>query len=221
MQKAVFKGLMLALLIGLAPSVRADDDEPAGASWFPQLTGTIVSVRADVLQVRPRFSSQLTRVLINADTKLQTMQFLPIKDLTEGMRIMAMGDKIAGKPLIANMIMAPTANDGFFGGETKGIQAGGYGNSVMWGGKIKTLQPLTVTDDAGADLPVLTAPNTPVMKTVQGPANNLRVSQAIRSGSDSVSYRPREPKTSLLELPSTGLRTIWWIDRQQHFPVPI
>jgi hypothetical protein len=158
-----------ALCAGEAP---AQSDEA-------RVEGVIVSVRADVLQVRPRYSTQLTRVLVDDKTAIRKGEMVSLEKLEVGTLLFGFGEFDEKGGLTPRFFQVVEERTGFFGMKLRGPRGTGYGRSAMFGGKVKSLKPLTLTDDDGQDTTLTLGPFVPIMRQAKASRESLLVGQAI------------------------------------------
>lgn len=157
------------LVFGVA---RAQDAEA-------QLYGKIVSIRADIVQMRPRFATALKRIVLDKSTVITKRETINPSQLKTGMFLFGQGDYTKEKGLVASFLMLPEARTGFLARKTHGVTGSGYGNSVFFGGTIKTVTPLVITDDEGKDLAVPVGELLTVMQMTIAPREALKVGDTI------------------------------------------
>jgi hypothetical protein len=146
--------------------------------------GQIVSVRGDILQIRPRFSSQLKRIVIDQKTAISSPQMTSVDKLPKGIFVSGIGDYTPDGGILLHFLMASDERTGFFSSNTHGIRAIGYGKSAFFGGKLKSAKPLVVTDDDGKDITPTLQGFVPVMRTVRDDPKSLQVGKVISASGE-------------------------------------
>lgn len=169
-------------------------------------TGKVVSVRADIIQIRPQFSTALTRIVVDDKTVIHIPRPLKLEDLKPGMRLIGFGDYLDDGGIKPNFLMVIEDPTGFFAQKMRGVKANGYGRSAQFGGVIKTVNPLVVTDDDGKDITPTVAASVPVMQFAKAKQDALLVGQSLDASGDrtadgllhakSVDISPSEGSTS-------------------------
>src|ERR1700734_2268287 len=80
-------------LCALAVAVISTTASQVGAQGFHNdLQGKIVEVRGDILQVRPQYSTKLTRIVVDAKTDITSPQMTALNNLSPGTTVICMGD---------------------------------------------------------------------------------------------------------------------------------
>ena len=147
-------------------------------------TGKIVSVRADIIQIRPQFSTALTRIVVDNKTVIHTPRPLKLEDLKPGMRLVGFGDYLDDGGIKPSFLMVVEDPTGFFAQKMRGVKANGYGRSAQFGGVVKTANPLVVTDDDGKDITPTMAASVPVMQFARAKQDALLVGQSLDATGD-------------------------------------
>jgi hypothetical protein len=122
------------------------DDTPA------QLDGTIVSVRSNILAIRPNLRHILTRAEFNAQTEITSFEVTTIGALKPGLRVMVGGEYTPASGMQGRFIEVAEAPMGDLKRKFSGIQK--EDDHSVIGGRLKSVVPFIVTDDAGTDFAV-------------------------------------------------------------------
>jgi hypothetical protein len=160
------------LLLLLPAAVWAQGDEA-------RVEGVIVSVRADVLQVRPRYSTQLTRVLLDDKTEIRKGEMVGLDKIEAGTLLFGFGEVDEKGGLTPRFLQVVVERTGFFGGKLRGPRGTGYGRSAMFGGTVKSVKPLTLTDDDGKEMTLTLGPFVPILRQGKTGREALLVGQSI------------------------------------------
>jgi hypothetical protein len=144
----------------------------------------VVSVRADVLQVRPRYSTQLTRVLVDDKTEIHKGEMVAVEKLELGTMLFGIGDIEAKGGLTPRFLQVVEERTGFFAMKMRGPRGTGYGRSAMFGGKVKSVKPLVLTDDDGKEMTLTLGPFVPILRQAKASRESLLVGQAIEAEGD-------------------------------------
>jgi len=154
---------------------------PAGAQFGgPQVTGVIVDIRGDILQIRPRYSTKLTRALLDERSVIRKPRMLDLSSVQVGTRLMAMGDYQSPTELQARFLMVVSDADGWFGRKTAGVFGTGYGKSAMAGGVVKSLRPFVLIGAEGKEMTITVPPSVAVMRQEPSSREALLVGQTVR-----------------------------------------
>lgn len=175
-QRFARAGMIGAALL-LSVGARAQDDEQ-------RLFGKIVSIRAEIVQVRPRFATALKRIVLDKSTTITKRETLKPSQLKTGVFLFGQGDYTKEKGLVASFLMQPEARTGFLARKTHGFTGSGYGNSVFFGGVVKTVTPLVITDDDGKDLTVPVSKSVTIMRSAPAPRDLLKVGNTISASGE-------------------------------------
>jgi hypothetical protein len=165
-------GLLLGLTMGAAQAQFGPEDDT-------HFQGVIVSVRADIVQVRPRYRTKLTRLVLDDKTKITNSVMLSPEKLQPGMNVISFGDYDDKGGLKPNVLMFPEELTGFFGAKTHGVEAIGYGKSAMLSGKLKSVKPFVVTDSFGKDFTLTLGGFTPMLQMARAGREVLLVGKMI------------------------------------------
>lgn len=152
--------------------------------------GVIVAVRADIVQIRPRFSDSLVRVVLDSATRINDTEFMTFDKLAQGWRVNVMGTLESANDFRPNFVMgiAPTERrTGFFEFPSHGIQRFGEGKFAGTGGIIKSMKPFVITDDDGKDITIKVGGPLMVMHPTQASKEKLLVGKAISVNGDRTS----------------------------------
>jgi len=167
-------GLGLSLLPGAAQAQFGGD----------HVEGAIVDIRGDILQVRPRFSMKLTRVIVDDKTEIQSPQIMAINKLQPGVNVFGFGDYDAKGGITPRFLMVSEERRGFFAGKIRGVRGTGYGKSAMFGGKLKSVKPFVVTDDDGKEITATIQGFVPVMHNAKADRTALQVGKMIEASGE-------------------------------------
>ena len=158
--RAAFGLVALLTLAALAP-VRASAQMFGGEG--DRVSGVVVSIRGDIVQVRPRYSEKLVRVIVDDKTTFNAMEMLGQAKLKAGERVFGMGqmnDK--GTVQVMMLMLQDGASIGTDNG--RGVTSVGIGKAAMVNARVGTVKPLTLVDANGKTLPVTPGGFMPVMK---------------------------------------------------------
>ncbi len=164
---------LLIVLCGVAPATAHAQFGRGG------LTGQIVAIRGDIVQIRPQYSTKLTRVVIDAKTTIDNPQMTSPAQLQPGIFVSVLGDYTDDGGILPRFVMAQDERTGFFSSKSHGVHAVGYGRSAFLGGKLKSANPLVVTDDDGKDYTIPVKGFLPVMHMARGDRNMLQVGKTV------------------------------------------
>jgi len=132
-----------------------------------RVEGVIVDIRADIVQVRPRFSTRLTRVVLDDRTRIESPQMIGVNKLASGMRVFGMGDWDGKTTVQAKFMMTADERTGFFSMKSRAIMGNSYGDGVMFAGTLKSLNPCVVEDDYGKQITVTVGGFVPVLRQMK------------------------------------------------------
>lgn len=141
--------------------------------------GVIVSIRGDVLQIRPGASPKLERVLIDSGTVFTTMQMTGLDKIKPGTRVGGMGEMDDKGRVKVQMLMAGDEGGQPFGSGGRGIQSMGIGRQAQVNGTVKSVKPLVLVDGEGNPLPITFGEFTPVMASLTVHRDRLLVGTMI------------------------------------------
>ena len=98
----------------------------AGAQGNDHVWGVIVSVRGDILQVRPHFNTKLTRLVLDDKTTVFGSEPIKMDQMQPGVRIYARGNYDDKGGLIPRFVALEENPDGK---KSRGISSDGYGKN--------------------------------------------------------------------------------------------
>jgi hypothetical protein len=132
-----------AMLLTPAGSVRADDD-------IGHVSGTVVSIRGNILQMRPWLRPKMTRVSFGDNTEILARRTIGKDFLKPGMRVYMRGfynDRIGLFPFFIETAREPLGN---LRQKAEGIKVdpGGFAEAL---GTVKSVDPFVFTDDNGKE----------------------------------------------------------------------
>jgi hypothetical protein len=129
------------LLAGVPLCRRAQADE---------INGTIVSIRGNILAVRPSLRPRLARVSFGEKTVLFAYERTTLSVLKPGMRVALSGRYSQEEGLHARWIEAAERPIGYLAQRSKGLQVenGGWARGV---GTLRSVEPFVFRDDAGKE----------------------------------------------------------------------
>jgi len=137
--------LTAAAVTLLVPSVtvRADDD-------MGHVSGTVVSIRGNILQMRPWLRPKMTRVSFGDNTEILARRTITKDFLKPGMRVYMRGfynDKAGLFPFFVETAREPLGN---LKDKAEGIKVdpGGFAEAL---GTVKSVEPFVFTDDNGKE----------------------------------------------------------------------
>ncbi len=144
-----------------------------------EVYGTIVSMRGNILAVRPSLRPKMTRVVFDNKTEILTYEQMALSALRPGMRV-AMGgrySKSSGFQLF--WLEAAQKPIGHLRTKTIGLQQdGGW---AMAQGNLKSIQPFVFADDAGTEFTAKTDRLREVMHDMLADRNRLLIGVRIRA----------------------------------------
>jgi hypothetical protein len=164
------------VMLALGPLISC----PASAQFGPRVTGVIVSIRGDILQIRPRYNTKLTRALLDNRSQIRKPIMRDISVIKLGDRVMAVGDYQSVTLETARMLMLVSDSDGWFGHKTPGVSGVGYGKTAMACGEVKSLSPLVLVGLEGKEMTITVPPHVPVLQQEPSRKEALRVGQTVQ-----------------------------------------
>jgi hypothetical protein len=131
----ILAGLVLFLVPGAA---RAQEETgappPSGTAPGPdgpgargngrRVEGVIVSVRGDVIQIRPRYGTQLTRILVDEEASLSRQEQVRPDQLRAGEWVSGMGEVDAQGAVRPRFLQVAEERGGFFAGRGRSSRGG-------------------------------------------------------------------------------------------------
>jgi hypothetical protein len=138
--------LTVALTAILALGVRADEPPPKTVT---EVFGTIVSVRGGILQVRPSLRPRLTRISVSERTQVFVYRPTDRAFLKPGMRAQGGAAYNEKDKTLRPFWIEASAQP--LGPLQEKLVLRPEGDFARYGGTIKSVDPLVVTDDEGAD----------------------------------------------------------------------
>src|SRR3569833_42296 len=123
---------------------------PADADEAPPPSGSIVSIRGNILEVQPAWLTGHRRLMIDNKTQIVQEQVVPFRKVPLGTRVALFGNNDPKSGLTGFYIIAGALQSQGFGGKLSGIMQSQWGS--YWGGKLKSIDPFVVADDDGKDL---------------------------------------------------------------------
>jgi hypothetical protein len=140
--------------------------------------GTIVSIRAGLLIVKPSLRPKITRVAVIATTQVVGFEPSSIASLRKGMRIRANG-MVEGRKVSAKWIQFSEKPFGELGEKSVGVFQVPNRPWGHVGGTVESAIPLVVKDDAGTKFPVETTMDTSAFRIFRADKSNLLIGSRI------------------------------------------
>jgi len=125
----------------------------AGSAWAgeaPPPAGIVVSIRGNILEVQPAWLTGHVRLMIDEKTKFVEELLTPVRRVPIGTRMVVFGNNDPKEGLTGFYLMAGDLKSQGFGGKLSGIMQSQWGS--YWGGVVKSVRPLVLTDDDGKDI---------------------------------------------------------------------
>jgi len=124
--------------------------KPARAGEAPPPAGIIVSIRGNILEVQPAWLTGHQRLMIDEKTKFVEELLTPVRRVPIGTRMVVFGSNNPKEGLTGFYMIAGDLKSQGFGAKLSGIMQSQWGS--YWGGVVKSVRPLVLTDDDGKDI---------------------------------------------------------------------
>jgi len=134
----------LLAALAVAPAAFADDATS-------QVFGTVVSIRGNILHIRPSLRPKLTRVSFSDQTEIVGFRRVDKDFLKPGMRVNLGGLYSAQGGFHPFFIEAAKEPLGRLKEKAEGVRTEPGGGFAQAGGTIKSVDPFVFTDDSGKD----------------------------------------------------------------------
>ena len=146
---------LVCLCLGLAAGAGADPT-PAPAVTAPpvkpvEVYGTIISVRGNILAVRPSLRPKLVRLAVSDKTEVADEARADRSALKPGMLLAMEGSYSEKSGFQPRYMDAGYKRIGYLSQTTKGIEINPQNHSAVCSGTLKSLTPFVFTDDLGKD----------------------------------------------------------------------
>jgi hypothetical protein len=141
--------LTVAAGMFVSSPVRAEGDKA-------EVYGTIVSVRANILEIRPMLRPKNVRVAIEDKTIALEDKSCTVSDVKEGMRVLCGGPYSKDTGPHPEWVELADKPIGYLADTFDGIMMRAGGSRARVGGIIKSLKPFVITDDKGKDFTIPT-----------------------------------------------------------------
>jgi len=146
----ILTALALVASLTLSPTVQAQNNDTPDD--LTHVSGTIVSIRGNILQMRPWLRPKLTRISFGANTEILARRSVTRDFLKPGMRVYMRGfynEQTGIRPFFIESAKEPLGN---LKGRMSGVKVdpGGFAEAL---GTIKSTEPFVFSDENGKDYP--------------------------------------------------------------------
>lgn len=129
-----------------APEQKQEEEKPG------EVEGTVVSIRGNILHIRPTLRPRLARVSFSDQTEIVGSRRVTRDFLKPGMRVICGGTYDAqAKTLHPFWLETAVTPIGYLKDKRVGMEISPDGGFAMAGGTLKSAEPLVFTDDAGTE----------------------------------------------------------------------
>lgn len=147
-----------------------------------EVRGTIVSVRGNILVVRPTLRPVLKRVAFGDRTELMSFERASLTALKPGMRVEVGGRWNEQTGLMPFFIEAADKPMGSLKTKTVGVEVDKQSGFAHARGTLKSVEPFVLTDDAGKDMTLKLSPRVSVWHDYASDRNSLLIGTRMQAG---------------------------------------
>jgi hypothetical protein len=144
-----------------------------------QVFGTVVSIRGNILHIRPSLRPKLTRVSFSDQTEIVAFRRVDKDFLKPGMRINLGGLYSAQGGFHPFFIEAGKEPIGRLKEKAEGVRTEPGGGFAQAGGTVKSVDPFVFTDDAGKDYTAVLDRNPGVFEDYRADRNGILIGTRI------------------------------------------